>query len=196
MPRCRRSFFTRPTLAVAHDLIGTILCTRHRGVVTAGRIIEVEAYHYSEPASHTFRGRTRRNASMYLEGGHCYIYFIYGMHYCMNIVTESEGVGAGILIRSLQPLTGIEVMKKRRRVAHIDMLTSGPGKICQALGIRPELQGEDLTTSRTIWLERDRQIHKLKVKRTPRIGISRARHLPWRFVLDVRTEKPGMSGDE
>ncbi|NUM82081.1 DNA-3-methyladenine glycosylase, partial [bacterium] len=119
MPDCLlpRSFYHRPTLEVAPELLGKILVRRHRGIITSGRIVEVEAYtHADDPASHAFRGQTQRNAVMFGAPGHAYVYFIYGMYYCVNVVTERDGVAGACLIRALEPVTGIDVMKKRRRV--------------------------------------------------------------------------------
>lgn len=185
--RLSRDFFTRPTLTVAKELLGKYLVYESPDGRLVGEINEVEAYREDDPASHSFRGETLRNASMFREGGHVYVYFTYGMYFCMNLVTESDGVGSGILIRSVIPVEGIEIMKQRRgrsldntAMSSIKGLTDGPGKVCQAFGITREINGVDAVTSDVLWLE-DRGKRVSKYARTPRIGIRVGTEKLWRF---------------
>lgn len=186
-PRLTRSFFTRPTLTVAKELLGKFLVYSTPDGRLSGEIHEVEAYMQDDPASHSFRGKSVRNSSMFREGGHVYVYFTYGMYFCMNIVTESEGYGSGILIRSVIPVEGIEIMKRNRNRKEQDSgknafkgLTDGPGKLCQAFGITRVMDGLDAVTSDVLWLE-DRGIRIAKYARTPRIGIRVGTEKLWRF---------------
>jgi DNA-3-methyladenine glycosylase len=148
------------------------------------KIVETEAYHQNDPASHSFRGITPRTAPMFEAGGRLYIYFTYGMHYAMNIVTGPKGVGEAILVRAGEPLQGLDIMRKNRGINNIQSLASGPGKLAQALGVTStELSGELLNKS-SIFLEPP----KVKVKAqdiviSPRVGISKAADQPWRFYI-------------
>ncbi|RPH94485.1 DNA-3-methyladenine glycosylase [candidate division KSB1 bacterium] len=162
-------FFSHPTLEVAPQLIGKILDVD--GV--CGRIVEVEAY-TDDPASHGYR-RTERSEIMFETYGHVYVYFIYGMYYCLNFTTDRDNVGA-ILIRAVEPLSGIEVMRKRRGIHDLRKLCSGPGKLCEAFGI-------DLDFNWTKIGERVKLYHGKSglVRTSPRIGISKATDLQWRF---------------
>ena len=140
-----RSFYVRPTVQVARELLGLILIHRSPAGMAAGRIVEVEAYlGQDDPASHAFRGPRGRAAVMYREGGLSYVYFSYGVHYCMNVVTDQEGVGGAVLIRALEPTSGIELMQKRRGLSDPKSLASGPGKLAQALAIGPEQNAHEL----------------------------------------------------
>ena len=177
-----RSFYARSPLHVAPDLLGKVLCRERRGVITSGRIVEVEAYlGADDPASHAHRGMTRRNQAMFGPPGHAYVYFTYGSHFCMNVVTGDDGIASAVLIRALEPLDGITAMKRRRGREVVSDLTSGPGKLCQALGIDSALYGHDLT-GRPLWIEDDGAAPPSHV-RTPRIGISVATELPYRFLV-------------
>src|SRR5213595_2238654 len=135
--RLRRGFFARSVHAVAPELVGTTLLFKGVG----GVIVEVEAYHHTDPAAHSFRGPTESNAVMFGPPGFAYVYRSYGIHWCLNFVCEPEGVANAVLIRALEPLSGIEVMKERRGVDDPRLLCSGPGKLCQALGVTNELDG-------------------------------------------------------
>ncbi|MCO6430177.1 MAG: DNA-3-methyladenine glycosylase [Deltaproteobacteria bacterium] len=183
----RTSFFSRPTLEVARELLGTVLVSMVGGKVTAGMIVEVEAYHQDgDLASHTSIGRTSRNEVMFWEGGHCYVYFIYGMHHCVNVVTENSGTGAAVLIRAVEPLVGLEVMQRRRRLGSRYTpceLTAGPGKLCQALGINRSLLGHHFMTSPTVRIERYKNFRETSIACGPRIGISKSKELPWRLAI-------------
>lgn len=179
-----QSFFNRPTLTVAPKLLGAKLATCRNGVCTSGMIVEVEAYRGDiDQAAHSYGPRTPRNEVMFLEGGRCYVYFIYGMHHCVNVVTEPEGSGAAVLIRALEPIEGIEIMKRRRGVKNLRELTNGPGKICQALGIDKKMLGQHFLSSTAIRLESYRRIPGAMIGQSTRIGISKSKHLPWRFYI-------------
>jgi DNA-3-methyladenine glycosylase len=179
----RRAFYNRPVLEVARDLIGCVVS--HGG--SAGVIVEAEAYHDSEPASHAFIGLTARNKVLFGRAGIAYVYRSYGIHAMLNAVAEPEGIGAGVLIRALEPVDGIEAMQARRGLSlGLLELCSGPGKLTQALGIDLSLNGVDLvsgaggpiTVSPRPLAWRDPQV---VVGR--RIGITKAPDLPWRFSV-------------
>lgn len=179
--RLPRSFYLRSTLEVAPELLGMILVRRRGKHLTAGRIVEVEAYRGADdPASHAFRGMRARNRVMFGEAGHAYVYFIYGMYYCVNVVCEEPGVAGACLIRALEPLIGTEIMARRRRVSRIHDLTSGPGKLCQAMAIDARLNGADYLGDE-LWISEGR--HHSTIGQSPRIGIRHARERPWRFFL-------------
>jgi DNA-3-methyladenine glycosylase len=144
-----------------------------------GRIVEVEAYREDDPASHSFRGRTPRNAVMYGPAGHLYVYFTYGMHYCANVVTGPEGHGAAVLLRAVEPVAGADVMSARRNGRR--ELADGPAKLCQAFAIGPEHNGVDLCRGTGIGLFDDGMAPPPDPLVGPRIGISNAVDVPWRF---------------
>lgn len=187
MQRLPREFYTRPTLTVAQELLGQRLVRLLDGQRLAGRIVEVEAYlGETDQASHARPGRTQRNAPMYGPPGHAYVYFIYGMYYCLNAVTEPEGSPAAVLIRGLEPLEGLETMR-RRRPGHSDHdLSSGPGKLCQALAVDQALNCADLCQGDLLWIEAGAPVASAQVATSPRIGVRgdpRARTVPWRFYV-------------
>ena len=181
-----REFYSRAALEVAPDLLGCVLVREINGERLAGRIVEVEAYYGQEDAaSHAFRGPTERNRAMFGPAGRAYIYLIYGMHYCLNVVTGQEGRGEAVLIRALEPLQGIEIMKQRRGRDNVRDLTNGPAKLCQALDIDKRLYGHDLTLGRILWIEAGPRPQE-PVVTGPRVGVrgdERARTAPWRFYL-------------
>lgn len=147
------------------------------------KIVETEAYHQDDPASHSFRGQTARTAPMFKAGGHIYVYFTYGMHYALNIVTGPEGHGEGVLIRAGEPLEGIDQMRANRGIEDIKNLANGPGKLAQALGIfDTSLSGKILNKS-SILLERGEDIPAENIIAAPRIGITKAADMPWRFYI-------------
>ena len=179
------SFYARPTPEVARGLLGHVLLSELGGRRTAGRIVETEAYlGTDDPASHGYRARrTRRNASLFERPGIAYVYFTYGMHWCLNAVTECAGHPAAVLIRALEPLEGLATMRRRRggaRVRDRD-LCSGPAKLCQALGVTGRHDGLPLTRGR-LRIVQSRQHHAIAV--TPRIGITRAADWPLRFLIE------------
>ncbi len=152
LPPLPRAFYLRPTLAVARELPGKFLVRRSGRTFLAVRIVEVEAYLGArDPASHAFRGRTNRNDVMFREGGHMYVYFAYGMHFCCNVVTGEEGKGMAILIRAGEPVAGLRLMKLRRGTSVPTLLCSGPARLCQALGIGRRENGTDLCGDE-IWI--------------------------------------------
>ena len=170
---------------VARELLGCVLVTVRDGVRTSGRIVETEAYlGVGDPASHSHRGPSMRNAPMFLHGGHAYVYMIYGMYWCFNVVSGDEGEGEAVLIRAVEPLEGIEAMRARRgdRVRRDRDLANGPGKLVIALGIGPEHNNADLFSDPRVWLEAGETVPDALVRRTPRIGISRGVEHEWRYV--------------
>ena len=183
-----RKFYLQDTVTVARALLGCVLWRRlDDGDLLAARLVETEAYlGANDTASHARRGlRSARNESMYLEGGHAYVYFTYGMHWCLNVVTQEEGLAEAVLLRGAQPLRGIESMRARREKAKRDFdLMNGPGKICQAMDIDKRLDGESLRGD-ALWLSpRDIEIGDIAV--SPRIGIDNsgdAAAWPLRFFL-------------
>lgn len=178
-----RSFYLRHPVAVAPELLNKIL-VRDDG--RAGRIVEVEAYAGSEDAAaHSFKGRTARNASMFRPGGHLYVYFTYGMHWCANAVCGPADQGWAVLIRALEPLSGLEEMRKARNDPPRDRdLASGPGKLCQAMGIGRSLDGADLVArDRGIWIASDGMPPPEEPSVGVRIGIRHAAEKPWRWYV-------------
>jgi DNA-3-methyladenine glycosylase len=181
-PALTAEFFARDTVLVARDLLGCILETNLGAELTSGRITEVEAYiGPDDPAAHGYGNRrTQRNAAMFGPPGRSYVYFIYGMHWCFNAVTEREGFPAAILVRSLEPLVGLRVMARRRGTDERELLCSGPARLCQALGITGELNGCSLTAGPVRILETTEATPPAIVA-GPRIGVSRASDWPLRF---------------
>ena len=166
-------FFTRNAAAVAPELIGCTLL--HGGI--GGVIVEVEAYDLGDPASHSFKGPTPRNAAMFGPSGHAYVYRSYGMHWCFNIVCER---GSAVLVRALEPTLGLDVMAQRRGSALPRLLCSGPGRLCQALAITAEQDGAPLDCEPLALLPRAATV---AVATGTRIGISRGAETPWRFAI-------------
>jgi DNA-3-methyladenine glycosylase len=161
---------------VAPDLIGCTL--RVDGV--GGPIVETEAYDHEDPASHGFRGESERNRSMFGPPGHAYVYRSYGVHWCLNLVCEEEGAAAAVLIRALEPAHGIEEMKRRRSLDDLGLLCSGPGRLCQALGVTREHDGLPLDAPPFELHSADQDVD---VVTGPRVGITRATDVPWRYGL-------------
>jgi DNA-3-methyladenine glycosylase len=167
--------FARSVHDVAPELIGATLLVDGIG----GRIVEVEAYDQEDPASHGFRGRTHRNASMFGPPAHAYVYRSYGIHWCLNLVCEAEGVPSAILVRALEPTHGLGEMRKRRGLDDPRLFASGPGRLCQALGITREHDG--LPLDRPPFELRERT-EPVQVLAGARVGITRATELPWRYA--------------
>lgn len=181
-------FFLRSPQIVARDLLGKVLVHRRKGERLSGRIVEVEAYlGLDDPASHAFRGRTSANAVLFGPPGRAYVYFIYGMHYCVNISCLPEGEPGGVLIRALIPLEGIKTMARLRGLpenAKPQQLTGGPGKLCEALGItRATHNGIDVTKATSSLHIEDDGVNPQNIQITPRIGLSKAKEQPLRFLL-------------
>ena len=170
----KRDFFARSVHQVAPDLIGATLLVDGVG----GRIVELEAYDQQDPASHAHRGRTPRNAAMFGPPGHAYVYRSYGIHWCLNLVCGGEGVPEAVLIRALEPTRGLELQQRRRGVENVRQLCSGPGKLCQALGITREHDGLALDVP-PFRLEARAEVPEIVTG--PRIGITRATELRWRY---------------
>jgi DNA-3-methyladenine glycosylase len=176
LPRLRRSFFDRPVLEVAPELIGATL--KFRGV--GGVIVEVEAYHHTDPAAHSFNGQTPRNAVMFGPAGYAYVYRSYGIHWCLNFVCEGEGSASAVLIRAIQPTEGLASMRRRRGLKDDRLLCSGPGKLCEALGIS---RAQDSLPLDEPPFELRARIENPEIAAGVRIGITKAADLPWRFGL-------------
>jgi DNA-3-methyladenine glycosylase len=168
--------FSQPSHQVARLLIGSTLLVDGVG----GRIVETEAYDREDPASHSFSGPTPRNISMFGPPAHTYVYRSYGIHWCLNFVCRENGHGAGVLIRALEPTTGIERMQQRRGMENLRLLCSGPGRLCQALGVTREHNGMRLDARPFELLP---AADAVDVVSGPRIGISKAIDVPWRFGL-------------
>jgi DNA-3-methyladenine glycosylase len=175
--RISRQFYERSVHEVARELIGCVV--RHGE--TAGRIVETESYHMEEPACHAFAGVTERTRTLYGEPGRAYVYFSYGVHSLLNAVAEGEGVGAAVLIRALEPLDGVDLMRQRRGLERAEELCSGPGKLTQALGIGLSLNGSSLVDGPIELLAREPNAREPRVVAGERIGITKAIELPWRF---------------
>jgi DNA-3-methyladenine glycosylase len=175
-PRLRRAFFVRSVHEVAPELIGATLLIDGAG----GLIVEVEAYHHTDPAAHSYVGRTARNAVMFGPAGYAYVYRSYGIHWCLNFVCEKEGSASAVLIRAMEPTHGLPLMRRRRRLEDMRALCSGPGKLCEALGVTHKHNG----------LALDRAPFELRAREGtpeivigPRIGITKAVDHPWRYGL-------------
>lgn len=168
--------FLAPSTELAHRLIGATLLLDGVG----GRIVETEAYDQDDPASHSFSGPTSRNAAMFGPPAHAYVYRSYGIHWCLNLVCREEGHGAGVLIRALEPLAGLDKMRERRGLEELRLLCAGPGRVGQALGITRDHNGLPITAP-PFELLPARSINR--VVSGPRIGISKAMDQPWRFGL-------------
>jgi DNA-3-methyladenine glycosylase len=174
--RLRPDFFARSVHQVAPDLIGVLLLFRGVG----GIIVEVEAYHHTDPAAHSFRGETARNAVMFGPPGHAYVYRSYGIHWCVNVVCEPKGSASAVLIRALEPTHGLPAMRRRRGVTETRLLCSGPGRLCEALGITDKQNGAALALPPFELLPR-RTVPEIAVG--TRIGISVGTEYPWRYGL-------------
>jgi len=174
--RIDRDFFARSVHAVAPDLIGAWFLVNGVG----GQIVEVEAYHHTEPAAHSFRGPTARNAVMFGPPGFVYVYRSYGIHWCVNFVCEPEGSASAVLIRAIEPLEGIATMRRRRGLRDVRLLCAGPGRVCEALGISQAHNGLALDAPP---FELRCRNGKVAIAVGPRIGITKAAELPWRYGL-------------
>ena len=172
----RPAFFARSVHAVAPDLIGATLLVGSAG----GVIVEAEAYHHTDPAAHSFRGPTERNSVMFGPPGFAYVYRSYGIHWCLNFVCEPEGSASAVLIRALAPTHGLATMRRRRGLTNERLLCSGPGRVCEALGITGAHNGLALDQPPFRLLARTDDV---EIVSGPRIGITKAAELPWRYGL-------------
>ena len=175
-PRLRKSFFDRSVHEVAPDLIGATFLFRGVG----GIIVEVEAYHHTDPAAHSYGGQTQRNAVMFGPPGYAYVYRSYGIHWCINFVCEAAGSASAVLLRAIEPTEGLAAMRRRRRIADARLLCSGPGRLTEALGITVAQNGLAFDTPP---FELRARVGEADIVAGPRIGISKAVELPWRYGL-------------
>ena len=191
-PILKRSFYERPTIDVARDLLGKIVVHGP----TAGMIVETEAYPGGDDlASHSARGVTPRTRVIFGPPGHAYVYFIYGMYQCLNLICEPDGTPGGVLVRALEPLAGIEIMRSRRPAARkVEDLASGPGKLTLALAITLQHNGADVTHGSLVVREPVEK-RRFEIQITPRIGISQCVDAPLRFVVagNASVSKPPLS---
>jgi DNA-3-methyladenine glycosylase len=161
----------------------------------SARIVETEAYQQDDPASHSYRGRTNRTEVMFGPAGHVYVYFTYGMHHCMNVVTGRTGEGSAVLLRAAEPLEGLDEMARRRGTDDPRTLCSGPGRLCQALGIAREENGLDLVTGHELRLLQGSPVPSSRIVVSPRVGVTSGAERPWRFFVEgdrfVSRGRPG-----
>lgn len=171
----------QPASVVAPRLLGCLLEREIDGQKMVVRIVETEAYDQTDAASHSYRGQSERTNVMFGESGHLYVYFTYGMHYCCNVVTGKKGEGAAVLIRAVEPIEGVHSMQQRRKQSGV-MMSNGPAKLCQALGIDKRLNGHMLSEA-PLKLVMQPALSSRLITQTTRVGISRAKDVPWRFYI-------------
>jgi len=182
--RLSRSFYARSPLEVAPDLLGQVLVREAPGEPRLSvRIVETEAYREDDPASHSYGRRTPRNAVMFGPAGRLYVYFTYGMHFCMNVVTGQDGEGSAVLLRAAAPLEGLEEMALRRGTSDPRRLCSGPAMLCQALGVGRTDNGIDLAGGAGLWVEAGEQVPRARIGRSARVGIRQGVERRWRFFV-------------
>ena len=178
-----RRWFDRPSTTVAPALIGRHLVRRFPdGTEARVRIVETEAYRSDDPASHSFRGPTARNRTMFGPAGHLYVYLIYGLHHCLNVVTGGPEPASAVLLRAAEPLDNLPMLAANRGVADVRSLCRGPGRLAQALGVDRSLDGIDLLTSDVLWIEPGAPVPRSRLAVTRRVGISVATERPWRWL--------------
>jgi len=181
--RLLRPFYARYSPDVARELLGCVLVRRIGGRTLSGRIVEVEAYRGSDdPASHSYRGPTKRSSIMFGEAGHAYVYFSYGNHWLLNLTTEAEGQPGAVLVRALEPVEGVEEMARNRGVSEVARLTNGPGKLTKALSIDGSFNGEDLVKSKRLYVL-DKE-EPARARASARIGISKGQERQWRYFVE------------
>jgi DNA-3-methyladenine glycosylase len=181
--RLARPFFRRYTPDVARELLGCLLVRRVRGRTLSGRIVEVEAYRGSDdPASHSYRGATKRSSIMFGDAGHVYVFFSYGFHWCLNFTTEGKGQPGAVLVRALEPVEGIGAMVKNRGVSEVGRLTNGPGKLTKALSIDGAFNGEDVVDSKRLYVLGRKE--EVRISASARIGITKGRDRQWRYYVE------------
>jgi DNA-3-methyladenine glycosylase len=189
----QRAFFNRDPRTVSRELLGKLIVRSEDGKTRAGRVVEVEAYlGVGDLAAHAVAGETERNAVLWGEPGHAYVYFIYGMYYCLNISCLPKGIAGCVLIRALEPVAGLREMARARELSDLEFkssgelrkLASGPGRLCEALGItRPRDDGKDMVSRRSDLRVMDDGFKVGKVAVTPRIGITKSAELPMRYLI-------------
>jgi len=178
----KEEFYSAYVVEVAKRLLGKMLIREYSGKTLGGKIVETETYRGADdPASHAYRGKTRRNYAMWMKPGTAYVYQIYGVHYCLNVVAEPEGKPAAVLIRALEPILGLEEMMKNRGVKDPKLVTSGPARLTQALRITRELNGWDMTRGEVLYIASYEDVASGDIVSTPRIGVKDRR--PWRFYI-------------
>ena len=178
----KEEFYSAYVVEVAKRLLGKMLIREYSGKTLGGKIVETETYRGADdPASHAYRGKTRRNYAMWMKPGTAYVYQIYGVHYCLNVVAEPEGKPAAVLIRALEPILGLEEMMKNRGVKNPKLVTSGPARLTQALRITRELNGWDMTRGEVLYIASYEDVASGDIVSTPRIGVKDRR--PWRFYI-------------
>lgn len=191
LKKLQKIFFERNVLTVAEELLGKIFIYEDKNldVNLSAKIVEVEAYNGKiDEASHSFKGITKRNEIMFNSGGFLYVYFTYGIHYCANIVTGKKGEGSAVLLRAMEPISGVEIFNKRRFNSEFvdklknNNLLNGPGKICQAFNINKNHNGLDITKNPIYILDKPK-LSKDEIVQTKRIGIKKSVELPWRFYI-------------
>ena len=191
LKRLPRSFYLRSTLVAAKDLLGKYLIRKLGRKYLVGKIVEVEAYLDNDPASHSYRGKTKRNEVMFSKGGHLYVYFTYGMHFCCNVVTEDAGKGCAVLIRAVEPVENIEAMQYLRKIdiaKNQVNLTNGPAKLCQAFKLGREENGTDLC-GKDIWIGTEKlsvpasSLSADRILASTRVGITNGSGHKWRFYI-------------
>ena len=173
-----RSFYQKHATELAKALLGCELVHVTSDGITSGLIVETEAYNQEDAASHSYKGKTERTKIMFESGGHVYVYFTYGMHYCFNVVSGEAGYGEAVLIRALEPVKGLDLMKQRRN--RTDQLTNGPAKLVQALVITKADYGKELYNNDELFIKPSSGTN-FKIGTGPRVGISQAKDIPWRF---------------
>ncbi len=182
--RLCRSFFARPAPSVARDLLGRVFVrTGTDGIRIAGRIVETEAYTQDDAASHSHHGPTARNEVMFGAPGLLYVYFTYGVHFCLNVVTGRVGEGSAVLLRALEPLEGLDAMARNRGKEDVRLLCSGPARLCQAFGVTASENGLDLVIDGSFRIEAGSKVGDAQTLVTERIGIRRAAELQRRYVV-------------
>lgn len=192
MEKLSRGFFSRDAIEVSQDLLGKKLVHKTKEAKTSGMIVETEAYKGPEDkASHAYGNlKTERTKAQFLDGGHTYIYLIYGMYYCFNIVVSEKDKPEAVLIRGLEPLEGVDVMKERRELEDLENnktnLTNGPGKLCEAMNLTKKENRVDLCSSKNLYLTKYKEIPENRIIQTKRINVDyaeEAKDYPWRFYI-------------
>lgn len=181
--KLKKDFFQRQTEVVAKELLGNILCTYKDNKLTGGVIVEVESYYgFDDPANHGYKGKTKRNEVIFRNGGYVYVYLNYGIHYLLNISTEAQDYPSSVFIRAIEPVYGIDIMKKRRKINDIKNLTNGPAKLTKALGIDKNFNGLSIESD-IIFIEKNRNLKEFEIVKTKRIGISKGNEFLRRFYI-------------